>query len=233
MSAQEFSPAELESRVLQHFSYRSPALNLGTFGLASMFVFLGSVTPDMFGLAGAAIEIGSVAAGLVLAGCVIWVSSLMFRVRFPDTRNRKICEETHFRKLSAGANNKVLADFDEIAAVYLSPRVNMWSQRREWIYPMMLLTKEGRSIAMGNQDGAHDRDGMAVPMAQAFAETVGCVVYFSEERTPVQVVRQGHEFTVIPKDPRLGPLANALVASAFIGLIWTLWYLYSQIPAGI
>lgn len=233
MSSQEFSSAESEECALQYFSYRSPALNLGTFGLASVFVFLGGIIPEIFGAAGAAVEVGSLVGGLLLAGCVAWASSLMIRIRFPDTGNRDICEETHFRKLSYEAKKKVLAEFDEIAVVYLSPRVNMWSQGREWIYPMMLLTKDGRSIAMGNQDAAHDREGMAAPMAHAMAETIGCDVYLSEEQTPVKVVRRGHEFIVVPKDQSTGPLGLALVATAVGALLLGLWYLWTMIQAGI
>lgn len=236
MSEQQISSAEAEGDehygdVSSYSHFRSPALEWGTWVLGLSLMMLGLV-PDMFDLAGEALALGSAAVGLVLAGLVVWAShSLVFQDRFLS--DDKAVEVTSFRKrISHGAKVKVLAEFDEISAVYLSPKVDFRSKNKEWAYPVMLLTKDGRSIPMGNQSVASDREAIAIPTALFFAETIGCDVYLSEERTPVKVVRQGHEFTVVPKDPRLGPLANALVAAAFGGLIWTLWYLYTQIQAG-
>ncbi len=210
---------------LVYTDYRATALELGTAFLALAVLLLGLV-PNMFDLGSEMVATVSAAAGVVLAGLVIWVShSLLAQDRGLDLAGRKVVEFTYLKKWSGLTGVRVLADFDDIAAVYLNPKVNLWSPHHEWLYPVAVLTKDGRSLTLSNQATAFDRENYAIPTATQFGELLGCDVYLPDERTPVKIVRRGQEFSLEPKKQDVGLLGRFIALSAVVLLVWGLWKL--------
>lgn len=222
--SQELEMRESILDTVLYTDYRATSLRLGTVFVA-LFVLLLGLAPGMFTLGSETVATACAAAGLVFSGLVIWAGyGLVTQSRGIDASAQKVAEFTDL-KGTGMTRGRILAEFDDIAAVYLSPRVNLWSHHHEWIYPIMLLTKDGRSITLSNQEMVINREDYAIPTATRYAEIIGCDLYLPDERTPVKVVRQGHEFTLEPKAQDVGLLGRFVALGAVTALVWGLWKL--------
>ena len=204
--------------------YRATSLELGT-ALTSLAVLLLGLAPSMFGLGSENVAMASAAVGLVLAGLVNWAGFTLVRQdRGVNLDAGSVLEFTYLKGTEI-TGIRILAESDDVVAVYLSPRVNLWSPHRDWIYPIMLLTKDGRSLTLSNQAVAADREDYAIPTATRYAEILGCDLYLPDERTPVKVVRHGDDFVLRPKPQDVGLLGRFVALGAFTALAWGLWKL--------
>jgi hypothetical protein len=202
--------------------YRNSAVDVGTVLLAITMMMVG-LSPEMFHLGSAVVAGVSAVSGLVLAGLVIWASQRLFsQDRALDLSQQKVVEVTCFTKWLSWHRVRVLAEFNDIITVYLNPRIDMWSRYHQWTYPIVLLTRDGQSITVSNRASAADRDNYSIPRARQLSEMLGCEVHISDERTPLQVVRRGQEFSFEPKTQDVGFVGVFLVLSLLGGLVWLL-----------
>ena len=209
--------------------FRSGWLDLGTAFLALIVLLLG-LTPAMMGVGSVKLETTFAALGLLLAGFVVWASfSVLGQVRAVALRFGTIIEYTFLTKWFNKGRERTVADLSDIIAVYLAPKVDLWSHYHNWVYPVKVLTKDGRSITLCNQLIASDREYLAIPMATRLAELLGCDLHIPAEREPVKVVRRGGAFAFEPKDQDLGIVGRLVAGSAVAALVCGLWKLWMMV----
>ena len=209
--------------------FRSGWLDLGTAFLALTILLLG-LAPAMMGVGSVKLETTSAALGLLLAGFVLWASfSVLAQIRAVALRFGTIIEYTFLTKGLKKGHQRTLIVLSDITAVYVAPKVDLWSPYHKWIYPVKVLTKDGRSITLCNQVIASNREYLAIPMATRLAELLGCDLHIPEEREPVKVVRRGEEFVFEPKDQDLGLVGRFVAFGAVAALVGGLWKLWTMI----
>lgn len=160
------------------------------------FLMLG-LGPKLFDHGDEVLACCSIVLGWVSAAAVYcFFEQVVVQGRALSFEDRRVVEFIYFKKWLPWRRLVALADFDDIAFVYVDQKLDLTSRYHNYYYPVILLTQDGRKIPMGNRSETINRESHSLPLARELAKILGCRVVYSQEPAPLKVVRKGSQFAL-------------------------------------
>lgn len=164
--------------------------------------------------------------GLAGAGLLFWLSeTIIVQGRAVDLVREQIVDLVFFRKSDKGRTFGPIADFEQIAAVWVQSRRSWLYKQETWEYPIYLLTWDGREIVLANWDKTLHSPIDSLVLARQVARAIGCEVLFGGAETPTQAKVQAGQATISPKVDEVGLGGRIVMVTAIFGLLSGLVYL--------